>query len=514
MKRLIALLLCLILILPLAACGSSSGSAAEKNRVISAHVDEDHVSYLVCDSGKVLTIPDSEDAFVTRDRKNLVWLSTDGVVNRVPFNADKTDLTKAEQLAEDAEDLLSVSDKGFCFSSKSDELFRFLFADKSVIEVSKDFSALIPTANGDLFYAFNGRLYYLPHDSEDSQSIASFRGSVRLWTISENTSELIWADFDESAETDTVYYYNGVENEKLFQAKNSGYGSNIVVESSPSGDYVVVYSYSDTFLMLKAPDRDFVKVDLKADIESGICTKDGALSNTTSKIDGIYAAAAADDYEAVYWVSFDGDREKVLSKVISFEVSQGLLYYLNEEKTLYKAAAGGATIGEGERIATEVDDFVVRNGYLYYMKDTVEDGDSYFVGTGTLYAYPPKAAAPVRIASDVYAQHFSYYSRPDSVFCRLFIADDGKTVLFLKNPEEHSYFTYGSLYRYTSGAKDPERIMSDVLEYNISGNTTRLHANGFTFARYIDEETSEEKDLFDWYYYNGKEAVCVARNAS
>lgn len=514
MKRLIALLLCLILILSLAACGFSSGSAAEKNLMLSAHVDEDNVAALVCDSGKVLTIPDVKDALVTRDRNNLIWLSTDGILNRVPFHAEKTDLSKSELIAEDVEELLALSNTGACFRNKDDETFRFLFTDKSLIKFSKEVSTVVSNANTDLFYALNGKLYYLAHESENSESIGSFKGSVNLRPISEDTSELIWIDCDDLAQTDTVYYFNGTDNEKLFETENHGYGSGVVVEKSPSGDYVAIYSYYDSHLLLRAPGKDFVMVDLKDEIEFNIYSKDSALSDTSSKIDGVYAATSTDGYNTVYWVSFDGDREKVLSKVISFGVSQGFLYYLNEENTLYKATAGGATIGEGERIATEVDDFAVSNGYLYYMKDTEEKDDSYFIGSGTLYAYPPKASAPVRVASDVYARYYSYYSWPDSVNNCLFIADDGKTVLYLKNPEEHDYFTYGSLYRYTSGAKEPERIMSDVLEYSIGGNTAKLHADRFTFARYIDEESSEEKDLYNWYFYNGKEAVCVARNAS
>ena len=62
MKHLTALLLCLILILPLAACGFSSGSEVEKNLILSAYVDKDNVATLVCDSGKILTIPDVKGA--------------------------------------------------------------------------------------------------------------------------------------------------------------------------------------------------------------------------------------------------------------------------------------------------------------------------------------------------------------------------------------------------------------------------------------------------------------------
>lgn len=515
MKRIIALLMCFVLVASVAACGfTAEKTAVEKNRISRAFIDDQNVAYLVCDSGSVLKIQDAKGAWVTAERKTLLWLSEDSSLYIAPFTGDNTDLTKAQLIDESAE-ILALTDKGLCFDNKDGELSRVLFADNSIVHVAKEAESVSASANMDIFFTTDGKTRFLPHDSEEVQTIGTNHETVQFWTLSDQTSEVVWADNEYTEDTSMLYYFNGQESIEIGEIRKNKYYSSLEVEASPSGDYVAVYSSYDGKLFLKAPNQEFSKIEFKGEIVPGIYTSEGLLSDRKlSKMDGVYVGVEQDDYDSIYWVTFDGDKEKILSKVISFETSQGTLYYLSAESALYKTDAAAVATKNGERITSEVDDFNVSNEYVYYVKDSEQLKDSNFEGIGTLYSYCAKESEPIKISNDVYVTYFSSYSSErDNIYCNLSFADDGKTVLYLKNPEIHKYTAYGSLFCFTHGDKEPKRIMGEVNEYSIQSLRTKLHSDQIIFSRYIDEETSESNHLFDWFFYNGKEAISIAKRA-
>ncbi len=512
MKRCIGVLICLIMSILLGACSiASKGERAKEYTETPALIDDQGVGHLLCDSGKVLTIPNAKLAWVTADRNLLLWISESGCLYRINYSGEKTDLTKAEKISSNVAELMTANNLGLSFVSTSGELYRVLFADNSTVKVVDSVDNVATAPNMNLFISSEGKVYYLPHEAEDIREIGSYSGKTKFWPLSEMNGEIVWVDYNSGAKTDTAYYFNGANNVKLYEMQNSGYGSSVHVETSRTGSYVAVYSYYDQVLLLKAPNKDFITINFNGDIVSGIYTYDDLLGvSEITEIDGIYVAVEQDETESIYWVTLDGDKEKILSKTLKFEVSNGILYYLTSDNTLYATKAAKAVTSSGEQLVNDVDDYVVSSDYIYYMKDTEQVSGTGFDGVGTLYAYTLKDREPVKVATDVYA---SYYDE-SSIYCELYCADDGKTVLYLKNPENHDYNTYGSLFLYTYGSKEPERIMGEVNEYYIYSLKTKFSSDSIIFAQYIDKELSETSPYrFDWYFYNGKEAVSVAKNA-
>lgn len=512
MKRLCALILTLLAVISLTACGSTESNPDSENASLSAIIDTSDTGFIVCDSGNILEIPDTKEAYVTSDRKYLLQLSTKGTLGLFSFAEEKTTLENAD-VTIDRVSQFTFNENGFSCIMEEGTICRCLFDDKSIFNINYVVDATLTTSNMDMYFASKGTIYSVPHNSKTAERIGTYSNDIYIYGASKDGSKVIMEDYNADDSTTTVYYYDGIETVKLDVFKSNDYSTGINYYYSDLGDYVVVSSYNDTKLLVKGPNSDFKKIEFNGEIGFYVRTSQGLFYNSASP-DGFYVdvGPAEDHLYDVYWVTFDGEKEKLFSDVRNYDVANGLMYYINKDQDLYRTKAVGESTDTGERIASDVYtiDLSYDDEYVYYIKNVIAHSESSFNGTGTLYGLGPKSKEPVRIASDVYLTYYNFAYI--SVYSELFIADHGKSVLFFKNPEDHNYHTFSTLYLYRWGSDEPVKIKGEVHDYLYRANKTYLSSDSFLFSRYIDDESSDAY-IYDWYYYNGNEATLIAKNA-
>lgn len=97
----------------------------------------------------------------------------------------------------------------------------------------------------------------------------------------------------------------------------------------------------------------------------------------------------------IYYLDLLGDREKLISKVRSFQLRGGVACFTASDGNMYYVEVSGANASERVRISADVQSFVLsRDGkYVYYLKDVS-------AGVGNLYVYRIGDEEPVKIASE------------------------------------------------------------------------------------------------------------------
>ena len=511
MKRFLSLLLAVTCILTLASCGSGGSSGKQvpdrAKTVFSFFADESTV-YVLCDSGSGLKIPNASDALVSPDRKRLVYVTDDGDLYCVDFKNEKTDLSAATLVADDVASIIIVKDAGFCFRGNDQSLNRVMFSDLEVDDIAASYETANLTDNADLFYSGNGKVYFLPHDADDAESIGSYKGKLKFILISRAGNSACWLDYDNSV--DTAYYFDGNDTVKIHEFTSQDYSTTTLQYTNFNQDYTVVYSYKDSVVYVKAPNSDFTRVNIGKNPYFGVFTDVGEIGiDTRKEISGFYVKAGDYGDYSVYWFSPDGEKEKIVSGVLAFTVADGTLYYITKDKDLYRTKAEGAKTAEGEKLAGDVYALTSsgESGYVFYVRNAEEVKGSFMSGTGTLYCFRAGDKEPTKIAGDVVIR---YYGILNSYNTELTLADHGKSVLYFRDPEEHSYDMFGTMYLYKIGNSKPKRIAQEVFTYSISGMKNNLYSDAFFFARYIDDAYTDD-DIYDYYFFNGKETVSIAK---
>ena len=512
MKRFLSLLLAITCILTLAACGSGDSSGKQVpdvNKATIAFVVDESTSYVLCDSGSTLKIPNASAASVSPDRKHLVYITDDGDLYCVDFKNEKTDLSAATRVTDGVASIIIVKNAGFCFKGDDQSLNRVMFSDLEVDDIAASYERIAYTDNLDLFYSGKGKVYFLPNDADDAESIGSYKGKPEFLGVSRNGKFVCWLDHDGSA--DTVYYFDGNDTEKIHEFSSASYSSTLYY-SNFNQDYAVVFSYKDSVAYVKTPNSDFTRVNIGKTPYFGTFTDMGDIRiDTRKEIGGFYVKAGDYGDYSVYWLSPDGEKEKIVSGVLDFTVADGNLYYITKDKDLYQTKAEGAKTAEGEKLAGDVFALTSsgESGYVFYVRDAEQLKDMSTNGTGTLYCFRAGDKEPTKIANDVLIHYYSSLNSYDTV---LTLADHGKSVLYFRDPEEHDYMAFGTLYLYKVGDSEPKRIAQEVSTYSISGMKNNIYSDAFFFARYIDEDYTDDY-IYDYYFFNGKETVSIAKEA-
>lgn len=113
------------------------------------------------------------------------------------------------------------------------------------------------------------------------------------------------------------------------------------------GRFLPVGNTSASTLWFQKSGGEVVKAKLGGTLSSAaLYTKDGRLDESTGDADGLYALVKASDSSSAYFITLDGDREKIVSDIRAFQIANGKICYLTTDKDLYLADIDG---GAGNR---------------------------------------------------------------------------------------------------------------------------------------------------------------------
>lgn len=492
----VLVVLAVVLLVSLIGGGSGNSGSAELNTIY-AQIDEDGVAYLPLMNGKVLKIDEEVDtAVLTADRKHVVVLLQDG-----DLYVTDTKLSKKTTIASDADVLRTVRDEGFIYSDEDELYYRVLFKDNKPLELGEELALAVADKALSVLYATDdGSIYTLTAGSDEEVKVGRFDDRVELKSISNDGKLSVWVNKDGS--TNELVLNDGEERSNLGELTGK-YTSVYVSYSKDQSLMTITSPYADS-MWIKKSGEDAVKVKLGSGIAgSTVYTDKGLLADVKgSQVGYLYvSASASDNLNNVYAVTVDGERERILSKVESFGVAGSRIIY-TEDGDLYVASLKKDTVDKEEKITGSVDVFTLsRNGsYVYFMKDAEDDA-------GTLYCLKVGAKEAQKVSGDA-----ACLTLIGTTFLNVRSTDDGKTIFFLKNPEEigDTYRDMGTLYSWSYGAKSATKLAPDVLynsflSYRSDGT---LDPDSFMFEKYSYDNS--DGIYVDWMYWNGKEAQKLA----
>lgn len=510
MKRYICLILIAVLLFSLSACAAGGGKDKPKPDLVSGWLDDGGKAYICIEGGYTITIDDKlEGAFITPDRSRVICLDEDGRLYHLSYDKKNAVLGEDITIAKNVDGVMIVCDAGLVYLTEEGDYYRYSFADESKVKFkgSDIFEAFV-TSSFNIVYCAGGNIYLLPADSEDNEKLGSYENDPNIVIVSEDGKTVVWSDIGE--ESATVYVYENGERTKLGDMEMSFYSGGIYYDELAE-DYLALYSISSSTLFLKPSGGEHVRVKFKSELSSCLGAAGG------KKFEGLYVSVNnGDELKDLYYISKDGEKEKLLSGVKDIAISGETLYYLDEDNALRCAKLKGMELGESERIASDVYVMYAApdSGTVFYYRDCEGVDPDNYTGEGSLYYFSYGGKAPVKISSGVFLIHYEFsYSEESLYYSADYLSEDGKTVYFFKDAEKDGdYNTYANLYSYTLGADGPVKISGDVLIFTLNSQTRSplINPKFFTFARYSSDR-DEGGVYVDAVYYNGEGCTVFAK---
>lgn len=476
--------------------GGGGGATVEEDTVIWAKIGEDGEAYIILPDGKIIEIDDEvQSAAMTKDRKHIVVLLEDGTL----YVTDKNQKEEVE-IEEDCSGFSIPNDECFYYYTVDEDedipnpsYYLVLLKDYSVVELGESLSALgIAKETPVVLYADEKGVHLLQEGEEEGNKISKLsedEGVYALFNAVANNGKLaVWSEVDYYNDTCTIYLYEDDDKVKLTELDTYRAGTRATF--SEDQKLLVVSNYYCEYLWLKTPGKEEIKVKLGGEFSGyPIYTKDGLLAyQKASSVSGLYVAVDSGDYHNVYYITKDGDRERVLSDVRDFDIINGYIVYLDDEYNLHCAKLNKDELKNEIEIEDDVDRFIVpyNGNYVYFIKD--RDGSE-----GTLYGYKLGDKEAVKVKSGVYAPYLG-------------TSVDGKTVLFYKDVAyiRDSDYKQGTLMTWTFGAKEPVKVSSDVM-FGSPTSSVNIGVNpkSFVFAKFSGVE--DDTIYVNMMRWNGKE---------
>lgn len=484
-----------VVVLLFAFIGGGNSSSAEP-RFVAARYAEDGTAYLLLEDGKCITINDEVfRTVITPDRKNVVVLLEDGTL----YVTDK-DQSKKTVVTDNGDRLIGLKDEGFLYEDSDNKAYRVSFSGGTTAELGETNKVFFAKDTMSVvFEDGQGGIYTLPYNSSERVRVGKNEDEVELNAVSNDGVLAVWTLIEGSNKT--IVLCEGDEKETLGTVY-SKYSSGTGVSFTKDQKLAVVTNYNGDRIYIKQPGKETVTVKFNDELSSNaVYTADGIITKqSASKVKGIYVLVDAENGSNLYYVTLNGEKERVLSKVSRVNFSNGNIVYLDTESNLYTAKVSGANISDEKKLSGDAWTMmrVTDNGsYLYYMKDCDDE-------SGTLCCYKFGEKEAKRVASDV-----SLY---DGWLDYIQIGSDGKTVYFLKDVEriKGTYTDCGDLYVWSYGKGESEKLASEVIENSLTSNLTtgEINKNGFVYFKFNSK--TEDEILIDAFYYNGKESVKMA----
>lgn len=480
---------------------SGKGGAEVRKSVINARISDDGTAYIPLMDGTCVTIGDDvKSAALTADRTHIVVLLTDGTL----YVTDPQ-LSEKTTIADEAAKFSNIRDDGFFYEDEEECSYRVLFQDGEPLELGHDVAFIVADNTCSVLYATDdGDIFSLAAGSDERGRVGTFDKSTSMEGISDDGQICVWVNSD--GEERTIYFHDGQDRITLGTV-TCKYNYTYVTFTEDQQMATVVNSYCDTMWILNR-DQEPVKVKLGAEPDvSTVYTSKGYLSRSTAQqAQYLYMLTEADNGANVYCITPDGDRERVLSRVLSMSTAGDHIFYLDTDNNLRCGKLEGASITEETKLAGDVDMFEVSsNGaYVYYIKGVDEDND-----TGSMYCAKLGTEGSEKIDSDVYCYYFS----ASLAFMQIDISTDGATVYYGTDPEKvgDTSTRQCTMMMWSYGSEDPVRIASDALISSTNSGYSTGEVNPDALIYLKVSYSNPDKDIFgNWMFYNGKESQRMA----
>lgn len=469
-------------------------------RAIRAYIDEDENAYLPYSDGSCMKIEDPdgiEDAYLTPDGKHAVVLTREGEL----YLTDRKQ-AKKETLKKNVALVSMYTDLGFFFQTDDGKYYRYSFREGSAVKLAdkedgyRDY--LAEDGIGQL-YVWDNKLYRFPAGAQEPEKVASSENEIVPIYLSDDGKTVIWAEETDTEEY-TVMLLEGETKSKLGKLRGE-YCNPSITLSKDRKLGVIRNRYPADSILIWQKGREAARVKINAERMSIFTAYGPMLNVSASSLEGFYAYADTNDGKNIlYYVTLDGEKEKLLSGVQAWTVSGGWILWTDREGVLHGGKLKGAEITEERELDEDVDQLVPsgRGKYFYYLKDVSDEA-------GTLCGYRAGDKAPVRIDSEVNDQW------PYS----LKISTGGDTVYYVKDAEEYEYSAdeySGTLVSWTWGG-ERKKIADDV--YLCTGTNACKSNMWYYLYYYVDPRsiwfmTDVEEEYGDLYFWNGKEKTKLA----
>lgn len=478
---------------------NTSDNGHTENIAMSAGIADDGTAYIPLGNGDLCTINDTVDeAFITADRRHIVVLLEDGLLYVIDVDTEER-----SNIAENVEYFACIRNDGFLYEDEDEILYRVLFSDNSVIKLGEG-SATAADNTTAVLYAekVDGdiKLYTLAADASQKVRIATSEQSVALHAISDDGQISVWTEKD--GDVYTLVLHEG-EN-KYILGEVSKYSDDTVVTFTADQNLLSVVNTEHDCMWIKSIGAEPIKIKLGADVKSEYpYSADGLLYNLNADVvRNIYVCTEGDSSLNLYHISMDGERERVLSKIQSFDIMNGYVVYLTEENSLCYAKLNGSDISEESKIANDVEMFqIAGNGqYVYYMKAFNNKTEC-----GSLYCYKFKADDPVKISSDA----LCYYDK--GLMCAD-VSADGETIYYYTDGEILDNVIHATLMMWDWRTGSTSRIATEVIPLTVTSMLNNVvNPDDFTFLKY-DSVGDNDTVYLNWMHFDGEKATKFASN--
>lgn len=432
---------------------------------------------------------DAELCIISPDKKTIVVQEKDGTL----FYSDTTRQERRDISAEaqPKNSIVAVRDSGVLYTDREGKLHRFVFSSGSDRLIGSTASFAVAKNSLSVLYSMEGKFHILPEGADESVEAGSYSGTPRAVAMSDDGKCAVWTDWSNNAQNICLYDHGG---RKILETL---VGTTAVTRA--------VFSENGKFLAVTNPDSENAylwsngtvsraklggtPVSSELYTASGLLGEDGG-----DEVNGLYIHVSGNAGGNIYYLDLLGDREKLTSKVKSFQLRGGIACFTASDGNMYYAKVSGANASERVRISADVQSFTLsRDGkYVYYLKDVS-------AGAGNLYVYRIGDDEPEKIASDASGVYLP--------------CEDGGSVIYYRESESTNApgTRIGVMYMYSFG-KGSNKLASDAVIGKVtSGSGDRIEADGFTYLKYLSSDSSG-RVYANCVYYDGKESTAVLKD--
>ena len=505
MKKSLAMLLLAAMCLSLCACAAGSTKTGAEPAVILGKAGADGDAWISRMNGEAVKITgEIVRCYLLTDRSTVIALADDGAL----FRTTVSDTEDRTTLAENVNKVNVVKDSGIIFTDTKNCQYRLKFGGVEPLKLGEDLAMAVADDTLSLMYADgDGNICILPEDEEEAEKIANWKSpTVQVESISNDGKTALWIEINKDKNESVSYLYHDGEKTKLTTLDTSSSSATIRFNKSQNA-FAVADIHSDEFYF-QNKGKELVKVRLSDDLGSStLYTASGNLIYDNGKaIDGLYIEVDADNGDNVYYVTAEGEREKLLSNVKEIDIQSGFIGYIDEDDNLRVAKLNGVELKDEKKVAGDVAALrLSKDGkYLYYVKGVDTERN-----IGALYRYTLKSEKSEKIASETYIWGmFGFY------LSYFYVSEDGSTVYYFEDVDEieDTYTNYGTFKCATVG-KDPVKIGTDILVQtpNDGMKGGYIDSNGFVYSKYVSLNADEEP-VVNWMFCNGKDCVTLAKD--
>ena len=430
MKKIIAMLLALVLALSLCACGSS-GKGAAKDLV--AH-ENDIVSGLLNDDGHAVVTPISPESYeipgnifvchTTPDKTKAVALEWD---RKMTLYTNLANLDETVMLTDNGDAIAYAADTGVLYTDQDDIFYRYTYADGETLTLG-DLDDYCVENEFDILYAKDGNIYLLLKDAAEGEKIATYdqANSISLGALSKDGSAAIW--YEKKGSNYDIFICENGEKTRMGSMDISSSYATVNTYFNQTGTWAIAYSLWSNVLYVKSAGKDVIKIKFSDELDTAPYTKVNTYRwDNSPEFPGLYVLVDAEKDNNLYYVDSEGEREKLVSGVLDFAVSNGTLFYVDSDNNLYRTEVTGKDMAEPVKIAGDVNclHLPLNGDCIYYIK-------SFDNNEGALYAYKKGTEEPVKVASSVYC-----FAVGTAVYSQLKNSTDGNTVYYYTDVEEN-----------------------------------------------------------------------------